>query len=105
MHAVAEKTALTPDDLLALPDGKDFELVDGQLVERNMGSESSWVGGEIHFLLRSFLKDHPIGFVWPADNGYQCFPDDPNKVRRPDASFVRAGRLPAMPWPEGYLRV
>ena len=38
--AVATKTHYTPDDLLAMPDGKSYELVRGQLVERNLGAES-----------------------------------------------------------------
>jgi hypothetical protein len=42
------KTQYTPEDLLALPDSKDYELVDGRLVERNMGALSSWIGGRIH---------------------------------------------------------
>jgi Uma2 family endonuclease len=105
MNAVAEKTAYTPEDLLALPDEKSFELVDGQLVERHMGAESSWVGGQILHRIQLVLDQHPIGLVFGADNGLQCFPDDPNKVRKPDLSFVRSGRLPGDRPPEGYLRV
>ena len=33
--ATENKTRYTPEDLLAMPDGKDYELVDGRLVERN----------------------------------------------------------------------
>ena len=43
--AVATKTHYTPEDLLAMPDGKSYELVGGQLEERQMGIESSWVAG------------------------------------------------------------
>jgi hypothetical protein len=46
--AVATRTQYTPEDLLAMPDGKSYELVGGQLVERNVGLESSWVGGRLH---------------------------------------------------------
>ena len=105
MNAVAEMTAITPETLLAMPDEKDFELVKGELVERNMGSMSSWVASELLFLLRYYLKDHPIGLVFGADNGFQCFPDDPRKVRKPDVSFVRGDRLPGGIPPEGYLKV
>jgi hypothetical protein len=35
MSTVAEKI-YTPDDLLLLPDRKNYELVDGHLVERHM---------------------------------------------------------------------
>ena len=35
--AIETKAHYTPEDLLAMPDGKSYELVGGQLVERNMG--------------------------------------------------------------------
>ena len=94
MSSTAPKTTFTPEDLLAMRDGERFELVDGQLVERNMGSESSWVAGRIFLLISTFVEQHRLGWTWPADNGYQCFPDEPNKVRKPDASFIARGRLP-----------
>ena len=31
-----------------MPDGHHFELVDGQLVERNMGAESSWIAQQVN---------------------------------------------------------
>ena len=37
----------TPEDLLAIPDGKSYELVGGQLVERKIGAESSWGGASV----------------------------------------------------------
>ncbi len=47
--STATATRYTPQDLLALPDGKRYELVDGRLVERKTGAESSWVGTAPHF--------------------------------------------------------
>ena len=64
-----------------MPDGKNYELVRGRLVERNMGAESSEVGGNLYFHLRLFCSEHGLGIVWPADNGYQCFPHAPGMVR------------------------
>ena len=103
--ATEHKTRYTPEDLLAMPDGKNYELVDGRLVERNMGAESSWIGGNLYFALRSHCKDPTVGWVWPADNGYQCFPHAPKLVRRPDVSFIRAGRLPGGQLPKGHVRI
>ena len=37
MNPVAVERNYTPEDLLVLPDGDNFELVGGELVERNMG--------------------------------------------------------------------
>ena len=84
----------TPEDLLAMPDGKNYELVDGQLVERKMGAESSRVGTRLSSRLDLYCDERDLGIVWAADNGFQCFPHDPGLVRKPDVSFVRRGRLP-----------
>jgi Uma2 family endonuclease len=100
-----ESRRYTPEDLLALPDEKNYELVDGRLVERNLGTESSEVGGDLYFLLRLFCREHPVGKVWPADNGFQCFPHAPGLVRRPDVSFIRRGRLPGDVSPKGWTRI
>ncbi len=105
MSAVATRTEITPKDLLRMPEEKDFELVDGELVERNMGAMSSWIGGQIARRLGDFAESNDLGWVWPADNGYQCFPDHPKRIRKPDASFVRYGRLPGNQLPNGYLQI
>ena len=47
MSPVLSDQKITPDDLLAMPDGESFELVNGQLVEREMGFKSSRIGGEL----------------------------------------------------------
>jgi Uma2 family endonuclease len=103
--ATEKTTTYTPEDLLAMPDGKNYELVDGRLVERNMGAESSWIGGNLYFALRSHCNEPGAGWVWPADNGYQCFPHAPKLVRRPDVSFIRAGRFPGGELPKGHVRI
>src|SRR5437764_1174266 len=81
------------------------DRVDGWLVERNMGIRSSWVGGELVGLLGSFVRDHGLGWVLPADASYQCFPDSPSTARRPDVSFVRRGRFPGEQLPNGHSHI
>jgi Uma2 family endonuclease len=93
---------LTADDLEAMPDSKSFELVDGELVERAMGNEADWIAGEIFGRLREVCRVNRLGLVFGSEAGYRCFTDDPNRVRRPDVSFVRAGRLPGDRPPKGY---
>ena len=95
----------TPEDLLALPDAVAFELVDGRLVGRGIGTVSSWVGGELYGLLREYCRLKALGWVFPADASYQCFPDEPDRVRKPDVSFIRLGRLPSEQLPEGHARI
>lgn len=103
--AVATKTHYTPEDLLAMPDGKSYELVGGQLEERQMGIESSWVATRIVSRLERFCEEHKIGWALSADSGYQCFPHDPGMVRRPDASFIKTGRFPGNVLPKGWAKV
>jgi Uma2 family endonuclease len=95
----------TPEDLLAMPDGKSYELVDDQLVERNMGAKSSRVGMRLASRLDRFCEEHDRGSVWPADNGFQCFPHAPGLVRKPDISFVKRGRLPGDDGPDGWIKI
>jgi Uma2 family endonuclease len=104
MSTVSEQT-YTPDDLLAMPDRKKYELVDGQLVERHMSQLSNWVGGQLYFELTGFLREHQLGWVWGAAQGYVCFPNSPRKVRFPDVSYVSKHHLPEGPTSEGYIYV
>lgn len=41
----------------------------------------------------------------PADASYQCFADDPTKVRKPDVSFIQASRLSASERPTGHCQI
>lgn len=101
----AEAIEYTPDDLLSMPDGDRFELVDGQLVERNMGQVSSWVGTRTSHVLTNFLESQPLGWVFGSDCGYQCFPGSPKKLRRPDVSFLRREKLPNGLFFDGHVPV
>jgi Uma2 family endonuclease len=103
--AVATRTDYTPEDLLAMPDGESYELVGGQLVERKMGAESSWVGTRLISRLERFCEENSLGWTFTADNGYQCFPYAPSLVRKPDVSFVRYGRLPGGVLPKGWIKI
>ena len=103
--STAEVATHTPDDLLAMPDGGAYELVNGQLVERRMSEESSWVAGEVYGRLREIVRGSNLGWVFPEGTGYQCFREDPGRVRKPDASFVRRDQLPDGPVGTGYTRV
>jgi Uma2 family endonuclease len=105
MSAVIAKQQYTPDDLLTLPDATCFELVDGHLVERKMSALASWVGARLNRFLGNFCDAHPEGDVFQADCSYQCFLETPNKVRRPDGSFIRKDRLPQEQFLHGHIRI
>jgi Uma2 family endonuclease len=105
MTTATSTTHFTPEDLLNLPDNVKYELVDGKLVERNMGHESSEIAIRIAILLGIFLRGKHLGKLFGADGSYQCFPDAPGKVRKPDVSFIRAGRLPNDKTPQGHCPI
>ncbi|MBL8796350.1 MAG: Uma2 family endonuclease [Planctomycetia bacterium] len=96
------KLTFTPEDLLTMPNGDDYELVDGHLLERRMGMRSGRIAGRIGLLIGNFCEANKAGTYLPADVSYQCFPSAPTKVRRPDVSFLAAGRIPAGQEPEGH---
>jgi Uma2 family endonuclease len=102
--AVATEARYTPEDLLAMPDSESYELVHGKLLERKMGVESSGVGGELLIHVGQHCKRHGLGRVLPADTGYQCFPHDPDLVRKADVSFIRKDRLPGGRLPKGWAK-
>lgn len=97
--------AYTPEDLLTMPDGDNYELVDGQLVERKMSQESSWIAGRLFSRLAAFVESRNLGWAFPEGTSFQCFPDDPTCVRRPDTSFVQLRRQPNGPSERGHGRI
>lgn len=105
MTAITAQRTYTPEELLGLPDSVNYELVDGHLVQRDMGMESSEIAVRITFLLALFMQDRRLGRLFGADAGYQCFPDAPSMVRKPDASFIKAGRLVGGRAPTGHCPI
>src|SRR5919205_3644737 len=95
----------TPEDLLTLPDYGRFELIDGHLVERKMGAQSSYAATNVLILFGHFVRSNNLVLVFQADCGYQIFAEDPGRVRFADASFIRRGRLPEDRPPQGHCRV
>ncbi len=104
--AVASQTRHTPEDLLAITDRPMPELVDGKLVERPpTGQKSDAIAASLLRYIGNFVEDADLGLVNGSQGSYQIFPDDPKKVRIPDASFTPKNRLPATGAAEGHSRV
>ena len=97
---------LTADEFMAMPGSRDFELVDGVLVERKlMGARASHIASMLSYFLNGYCLSHPgAGWVFDSEATYQCF-GRPRTVRRPDVSFIRSGRLPGEELPEGYITI
>jgi Uma2 family endonuclease len=105
MDADVVKELYRPDDLLHLPDGERYELVDGVLKERAMSSLSSYVAGQLLSAVNAYCQQRNAGWVFASQAGYVCFPNRPRLVRYPDVSFIRRGRLPGEELPTGHCRI
>jgi Uma2 family endonuclease len=103
--ATVSKTRYTPEDLLNITDRPMPELIDGELVEREMGQKSDSIALRIGRLVGNYVDDHDLGLCNGAQGSYQVFVDDPEKVRIPDSSFTRKDRVPEDGPAEGHARV
>ncbi len=100
------KVEVTPEELLTMPDGKHYELVDGVPVERTMSLLAGQVASNVNYLMAGHCKPNGLGWVLDSSCGYRCFAWKPSLVRRPDVSFIQRSRLPAeSQWSEGYVTI
>ena len=97
----APPIAVSADALLTMRDGDHFELVNGELKEKNKGALACWISGQIAGRMMDFVDDKG-GLVFGGGASYRCF-HDPDEVRKPDASYIRPDRLLAIP--EGFLEI
>ena len=94
---------LTPDDLLEMPDGKHYELIDGVPKEKSMGAEADEIAYVIGNSIFAFVRQHRLGHIYGSQTGFRCF--QKNRVRKPDVSFVAKGRLKDDKSPKGDIDI
>src|SRR5262245_11264286 len=80
-EALLQEEELSTEELLTLRADAVYELVEGKLLERNMGAESSLLAESIRDRLKTHVKEHRLGRIFPSDCGYQAFPEKPKQVR------------------------
>lgn len=87
-----------------MPDGEArYELVDGEIRERNMGAEANYVSANINGEIRTVVRTGDLGWAFTEGCGIRAFPE-PNPLRISDGAFVAKGRLPGdRPPAQGYL--
>jgi Uma2 family endonuclease len=102
---VKPKAEVTPEELLAMPDGGHYELIDGQLRERKVSVLTNVIAAEITRILGNHCGAHNLGWVLASELGYQCFPWNPRRVRRADVSFMRGDRLGGERMCEGFCSI
>jgi Uma2 family endonuclease len=93
MATVERGRTYTPEDLRQLPGFERYELVNGQLVETGMGALACWIAMIVGSELATFVRTNSLGMVLSSETQYQCFPDDPLRIRKPDVSFIHRSRV------------
>lgn len=105
MTVLADRSHITADQFVLRPDRRDYELVQGQLVKRKlMGMRESYIATRVATLLNNHVENERLGYVFGADLNYRCF-DDPDTLRRPDASFISGQRLSERAMDSGYATI
>jgi Uma2 family endonuclease len=84
-------------DALERADKRLYELVDGYLVEKAMGTKEGLIAHLIGFFIQLYLEDHDLGIVLGADGPVQL---RLRLVRIPDVSFIPWERLPGGELPD-----
>lgn len=105
MTTVLNKPKLTPEDLLQLPKDRRYELVDGELVEKTTAWTSAVVTAHLVRLLSNYCEQQNLGGIANSSASYACFPGEPDKVRKPDISFIRRERITPELWQPGHIRI
>jgi Uma2 family endonuclease len=83
----------TDDDVVRIHDAEDrlYELVEGTLLEKAVGTYKSFLAMTIGAVLSSFVVENKFGIVLGADGMLRLAP---GLVRIPDVSFISWERLP-----------
>ena len=104
MTTFASPIRLTPEEVerASKRDDKIYELIDGELKEKVVGTEALFVASRISERLNAAFYPH-YGFS-VCEGMVYCF-DRPNHGRKPDVVFVQLKRLPERRIPTGDLHI
>jgi Uma2 family endonuclease len=96
---------LTADEFALLDIDQPAELVRGVVVLMNVPwPRHGEICGQVVYLLRRFLQEHPLGRIVSNDSGV-ITERDPDTVRGADVAFYSFARVPRGPLGRGYLSV
>jgi Uma2 family endonuclease len=93
----------TEEDVIKHLDGDDkriYELVDGFLVEKDMGMRESIIASQVCRYLGNYLDDRDLGVPFTADGPIRI---RKGRIRFPDTGFVSWDRLPGGVIPEDAI--
>jgi Uma2 family endonuclease len=78
-------------DALEAADKRLYELVDGVLVEKAVGTKEGLLAGLILGMIFRYLEENNIGHVLPGDGALRLMK---GLIRYPDVAFIRWERMP-----------
>jgi Uma2 family endonuclease len=85
-----------PDEWVEVEhDREGSEFVEGEWTEKSMSVSSDTVIVNLLAALNPYVRANKLGRVQGPECGYQIFPVEPKRVRKPDTSFIAAGRVSA----------
>ena len=85
---------MSPEQFEELADSRGVELIDGIVTEKPVGTESGSIMVRVSYYLSAVVIPNRLGEVIGNDGRYRCFPTHPDRVRKPDVSFILRERLP-----------
>ena len=80
------------EDVELVKDDRLYELVDGELVEKQMSDIAHTVAFHLDDEIKAWARPTKAGQSH-VETPFQCFPNRPGVVRRPDVAFISATRL------------
>src|SRR5690349_449170 len=95
---------MTPEQFEEWSGSRGFELIDGIVQEKKMGTENGVIQVRLIHFLASVVIPNKLGALSDSEGMYQCFPKRPKSVRKPDISFIRQDRLPDGRVPRGICK-
>ena len=100
---VATHRTWTDDKLLALPDEKFWQLIDGELIEMSpAGAEHGEICTRLLSATYVFVSRRRLGRVYDSSTGFRL---DADNCFSADISYVSAGRVASvLPDPEKYVQ-
>jgi Uma2 family endonuclease len=97
---------ISPDEFRRIAENSpiNYELVDGKLVEKPVSDYSYLVAQTLSRRLTMWAEPINAGLAF-METYFQCFRDDPGRIRRPDVAFVSAARWATYRWGQSNLTV
>jgi Uma2 family endonuclease len=103
MTIATEQRHLTDAEYMALPDGKRYEYVNGELIDMgNSGMEHGFIASFLNVQIGSYVLTQKLGVICDSSTAFTL---QTGSKRSPDLSFISKERLQGLKrLPKGYFQ-